>query len=90
MGTRLKLRPDESLELQFWCDDPVADGSWTRLELWTNAETLHEAWETRGFNQLSRRVVIPPHGGGEQWYVVRVLRHGEPIAYSSPIWARWE
>lgn len=90
MGSRLALATNEPLELGVWCDDPDANGDWTRLEIWTNSGTLVEAWETRGLQQLSRRVSVAPQGTEEQWYVVRVQRHGRPVAYSSPVWARWE
>ena len=90
MGTRLKRRRDEPLEIQLWCDDPQADRAWTRLELWTSGAVLQEAWETRGLHQVSRRATIRPGDAVEQWYVVRVLRHGEPLASTRPIWARWE
>ncbi len=90
MGSRLLLATNQPLELGVWCDDPEANGDWTRLEIWTNGGTLVEAWETRGLQQLSRRVTVAPQGTEEQWYVVRVQRHGRPVAYSSPVWARWE
>jgi len=89
MGARLALDPDAPLDVDIWCDDAAASQDWTRLELWTNGGTLVEAWETRGLHNLSRRISLPPGDVGEQWYVVCILREGESLAYSSPIWARW-
>jgi|GEM_PF-2851581 len=90
MGARLRLRPTDALDLDVWCDDPEANGDWTRFELWTNGTTLVEAWETCGLHKLSRRVTIAPQSPAEHWYIVRVLRNGAPVAYTSPVWAQWE
>jgi hypothetical protein len=89
MGARLALPPDAPLDIDIWCEDAAANRDWTRLELWTNGGTLVEAWETRGLHNLSRRISVPPGDAGEQWYVVRIMREGGSLAYSSPVWARW-
>jgi hypothetical protein len=86
MGSRLTPRPDEPLDLGIWCDDPEANGDWTRIELWTNGGTLVEAHETRGVEQLNWRTEAHPEAGMEQWYVMRILHAGAPVAYTSPIW----
>jgi hypothetical protein len=89
MGSQLRLGPNEPLELGVWCDDREANGSWTRFEVWSNGASLIDSWEHRGLHLTGRRVAIGARTGGEQWFVVRVLRDGAPLAYSSPIWARW-
>lgn len=89
MGSRLRLEPNEALEIDIWCDDPEASQDWTRLEVWTSGASLVAAWEMRGLHAVSRSVGILPQGEDEQWFFARVLRAGYPVAYSSPIWARW-
>jgi len=89
MGSRLALGRGEPLELGIWCHDSEANGDWTRLEVWTTGGTLVEARETRGLHQLAARITVAPRAGEEHWYVARVGRAGRPLAYSSPIWARW-
>jgi hypothetical protein len=90
MGARLRLAPREPLEIGVWCDDRAANDDWTRFELWTNGATLVETWEHRGVHLVGRRVTVRPRDdSGEHWFVVRVVRHGAPVAYSSPLWARW-
>ena len=86
MGSRLALRKGELPELGVWCNDPAANGDWTRLELWTNGGTLVEARETRGLRQVSWNIAPSPADDAENWYVVRIQRSGAPVAYSSPIW----
>jgi hypothetical protein len=86
MGSRLALRKGELPEIGVWCDDPAANGDWSRLELWTNGGTLVEARETRGLQQISWSLTPSPVDGVENWYVIRIQRRGAPVAYSSPIW----
>jgi hypothetical protein len=89
MGSQLRLGANEPLELGVWCDDREANGTWTRFEVWSNGASLIDSWEHRGLHLIGRRVSIQARPGGEQWFVVRVLRNGAPVAYSSPIWAHW-
>ncbi len=86
MGSRLVRPADRSVEIGVWCDDPGANGDWTRLELYTNGGTLLEVRETRGLQKISWNVAVSPAGGIENWYVVRLQRAGASVAYSSPIW----
>jgi hypothetical protein len=86
MGSRLALRKGELPEIGVWCNDPAANGDWTRLELWTNGGTLVEARETRGLQQVCWNIAPSPADDVENWYVVRIQRSGAPVAYSSPIW----
>jgi hypothetical protein len=88
MGARLRLR--EPLSIGFWCDDPAFDQGWARLELRTNSGALVAAHETRGLRHISWRVQVEPRGAGEQWFFVRVLHGAGALAYSSPIWTRWD
>lgn len=90
MGARLRPRLREPLMLGIWCDDPAADQGCTRLELRTNGGALVAAHETRGLHHVSWRMQIEPRGEGEQWFFVRVLCGDGVLAYSSPIWARWD
>ena len=90
MGARLRLAPGQSLDLAVWCDDRSADGRWTRFEVWTTGGALLEQWEHRGLHLIGREITVAPRDGGEHWFVVRVSRDGIPVAYSSPIWARWD
>ena len=90
MGSRLRPRLREPLSLGIWCDDPALDQGWARLELRTNGGALVAAHETRGLRHVSWRVQIEPRGDGEQWFFVRVLHGDGALAYSSPIWARWD
>ena len=86
MGSQLHLGGRQELELGIWCDDPATGDTWTRVELWTSGGTLVEARETRGLQQLSWRINLRVPPDEERWYVARVLRGGEALAYSSPIW----
>jgi hypothetical protein len=90
MGARLSLGSREALTIGVWCNDPAASGAWTRLELWTNGGTLVGSSETRGLQQVMWRLPLTPQGAQERWFVVRVRHNGTTLAYSSPIWARWE
>lgn len=91
MGSRLALKPREVLTIGVWCDDGAAGGAWTRLELWSNGGTLVGSAEMRGLQQVTWAWALSPQGtGAERWFVVRVLHNGETLAYSSPIWARWQ
>lgn len=86
MGSRLTIGSGKQVEIGVWCDDAVANGDWSRLELWTVGGALVEARETRGVHRLSWRTTVSPEPGHENWYVVRLIRAGLPVAYSSPIW----
>jgi hypothetical protein len=90
MGARLRPRLREPLSIGIWCDDPAFDQGRARLELRTNGGALVAAHETRGLGHVSWRVQIDPCGDGEQWFFVRVLHGDGALAYSSPIWARWD
>jgi hypothetical protein len=90
MGSRLELSPHESLTIGVWCDDQAANRGHARLELWTTGATSVAAYETRGLHQVSWQQTITPRGPGAHWFVVRVLHGGSTLAYSSPIWARWQ
>ncbi|MEO7912478.1 MAG: CehA/McbA family metallohydrolase, partial [Roseiflexaceae bacterium] len=90
MGARLRPRLREPLTIGIWCDDPAIDQGGARLELRTNGGALVAAHETRGLRHISWRVQIAPRGDGEQWFFVRVLHGDGTLAYSSPIWARWD
>jgi hypothetical protein len=89
MGSRLHLGTMEPLTINVWCHDPLASWGRARLELWSNGGTRLATSETRGVQQLSWRVTIPPRDARELWFVVRLLYDGMVQAYSSPLWARW-
>jgi hypothetical protein len=89
MGSRLHLGRAEPLSIEVWCHDPLASRGRARLELWSNGDTCLATSETRGVQQLSWRVTIPPQEAGEHWFVVRLLFDGMVQAYSSPLWACW-
>jgi hypothetical protein len=89
MGSRLRLGPRAPLMLCVWCDDPMASQGWSRIELWTNGETLLETYETRGLRHVSWQTAVLPQDPAERWFAVRVLHADAVRAYSSPIWARW-
>jgi len=89
MGSRLYLGSAEPLSLEVWCHDPLARQGRARLELWSNGGTRLATSETRGVQQLSWRVTIPPRQALEHWFVVRLLYDGMVQAYSSPLWACW-
>ena len=89
MGARLRLDAQTPFTLGVWCDDARSDSDWTRLELWTNGGTRIGFYDTRGLRNVQWRTTIRPRLGGEQWFAVRVLEDGVPVAYSSPIWATW-
>jgi hypothetical protein len=90
MGARLVLNVGEDLNLFVSCDDGAASTIRSRLELLTNGGELVEAAEMRGLHQATMRVTIPSQPGRERWFLVRVLHGNVVLAYSSPIWARWE
>ncbi|MBA3441353.1 MAG: CehA/McbA family metallohydrolase [Pyrinomonadaceae bacterium] len=91
MGARLQLDSTEPLVIGAWCNDPAATSDWTRLELWTTGGTLIQTHETRGLHEVSWRVTVRPlKSTAEHWFVVRVLHGGIALAYSSPVWARWQ
>jgi hypothetical protein len=89
MGSRLQLDASRAVEIGVWCDDPVAGGGRTRLELWSTGGRCVETHETRGLQQAHWQVTIRPRDGGEHWFAVRVLYGGIVQAYSSPLWVRW-
>ncbi|HXH09292.1 MAG TPA: CehA/McbA family metallohydrolase [Alphaproteobacteria bacterium] len=89
MGSRLDLKPHESLTIGVWCHDPPVRQGRTRLELWTSGSILLTSHETRGLQQVCWSVTIKPHGPEECWFIVRLLHRGAILAYSSPIWVRW-
>jgi len=89
MGSRLFLGSAEPLSIEVWCHDPLASRGRARLELWSTGGTRLATSETRGVQQLSWRVTIPPREAREHWFVVRLLYDGMVQAYSSPLWACW-
>lgn len=88
MGSRFALIPTEQLTLILWCDARQAMPAC--LEICTNRGEVIATAERRLTVGTRWSIDIDPLSAGERWYVARLSDEDGALAYSSPVWARWE